>query len=43
MSHEDEALVQRWIDTFHEPPVLVDRELMEAFIGDAESAAQGEP
>lgn len=43
MTHEDEALVQRWIDTFHEPPVLVDRDLMEAFIEDAESEAAREP
>lgn len=40
MDIETETLVRLWVSLFHEPPVLIDPELMRAVLADLEPKAQ---
>jgi|GEM_PF-4097359 len=41
MSSDTQCLVQRWIDRFGEPPVLIDEPLMQALLAEGDSGDDG--
>lgn len=41
MSPETQSLIQRWIDRFGEPPVLVDELLMRSLLDEDDSGSDG--
>ncbi|WP_339913341.1 hypothetical protein [uncultured Brevundimonas sp.] len=43
MSPQTQSLIQRWIDRFGEPPVLIDEALMRGLLDEAKSRGETRP